>query len=42
MYIDGKTQKEIVQEQNIELQTVKNNISIALKVLRSKLQFLAK
>lgn len=38
LYIEAKSHKEIVAETGTSLQTVKNNISTALKALRKKLQ----
>jgi RNA polymerase sigma factor (sigma-70 family) len=42
VYFEGKTHLEVVQELQIEPQTVKNTISIALKKLRLSLDYLLK
>ncbi|MCW3467244.1 RNA polymerase sigma factor [Chitinophaga nivalis] len=38
LYIDGKSQKEIAIDMNINLQVVKNQVSRALKTLRQQLR----
>lgn len=42
VYLEAKTLKEAAKEQQIGLQTVKNNISQALKLLRRQLKHLLK
>lgn len=40
VYLESKSHKEVAEEQKIGLQTVKNNVSQALKILRSQLKHL--
>ncbi|MCF6407520.1 sigma-70 family RNA polymerase sigma factor [Chitinophaga filiformis] len=37
LYIEGKSISDVMQEQNIEMQTARNTLSIAVKKLRTKL-----